>query len=113
MAVVEGWLVITPKKHVYFYSEHGDCEQRALELPWNHLEDETLLKSFIVNFADHFEDTEASALVLPVPDITELKLKAPFDQLTQWFATNLADESLSFASTTPLLAPRMAESKNN
>ena len=113
MAVVEGWLVITPKKHVYFYSEHGDCEQRALELPWNHREEENLLKRFIVNFADHFEDAEAITLALPVPDITELKLKAPFDQLTQWFATNLADESLSFASTTPLLAPRMADSKNN
>lgn len=113
MAVVDGWLVITPKKHVYFYSEHGDCEQRALELPWNHLEDEALLKSFVVNFADHFEDPEASALALPVADITELKLKAPFDQLTQWFATNLADESLGLASTTPLIAPRMADSKNN
>ncbi len=112
MTVVDGWLVITPKKHVYFYSEHGDCEQRALELPWNHLEDESLLKSFIAKFSDSFEDLENGGLQLPVEDITELKLKAPFDKLTEWFAANLATEELTFASSTPLFAPRMVETNN-
>lgn len=86
MAIVEGWLVVTPKRHVYLYCEDVQCD-KVLGLPWHILEEESLLLSFLTEFKSDFDPaiTDPSSISLPVSEITELKLKAQWETLRDWF----------------------------
>lgn len=93
MALIEGWLVLTPKKHVYFYSEKPDLDRTVLELPWHELEDEkhlvTFLDDFNVDVSDVTEGAKSSChCELPVKEMTELKVVAEQQKLTAWFEEN-------------------------
>lgn len=81
MALIEGWLVLTPKKHVYFYSEKPDLDRTVLELPWHELEDEKHLVSFLDDFVP-------AICELPVTEMTELKVVVEQQKLTAWFEQN-------------------------
>ncbi len=76
MALVEGWLVLTPKKHVYFYSE-SHCDPHVMELPWNCLEKTEELADFLNNF-----DLSAPDVI---DEIIEVKIEIDQEKLADWF----------------------------
>ena len=85
MAVVEGWLVLTPKKHVYFYSEHC-CDPLVLELPWSQLQEAEKLTSFLNSF-------DLNPRPHPVDEIVELKVVTQPDKLKRWFDEHSPEQS--------------------
>ena len=85
MSVVEGWLVLTPKKHVYFYSEHC-CDPLVLELPWSQLEEAEKLSNFLNSF-------NLNPRPHPVDEIVELKVVAQLDKLKGWFEEHSPEQS--------------------
>ena len=83
MAQIEGWLVLTPKKHVYFHSDRAD--RSVLELPWQELEDEGKLVSFLDSFKVDLPAGQDNVPPLPVKELTEIRLVIDEEELSTWF----------------------------